>query len=80
MPAQSKRLRQWSIAATKGRSSPPPKRLAIKRFPKDSHKSMRDSVNPLWGYASFASMTNYDFPVIVFSIVAKTLKMKANTP
>jgi hypothetical protein len=41
---------------------------------------MRDLVNPLWGYASFTSMTCYDFPVIVFSIAAKTLKMKANKP
>ena len=41
---------------------------------------MRDLVNPLWGYASSASMTHYDFPVIVFSNVAETLKMKANKP
>jgi hypothetical protein len=41
---------------------------------------MRGLVNPLWGNAFFASMTHYDFPVIVFSNVAKTLKMKANKP
>jgi hypothetical protein len=80
MPDRSKFLRQWSIAAARGRISPPPKRLAIKRFQKDSRKSKRDSVNPLWGYASLTSTTHYDFPVIAFSIAAKTLKMKANNP
>jgi hypothetical protein len=39
---------------------------------------MRDSVNLLWGYASFTSMIDCHFPVTVFSIAAKTLKMKAN--
>jgi hypothetical protein len=76
----SKLLRQSSIAAARGRSPPPPKLAAIKRFPKDSHKPVLDLVNPLWGCGSFASIPLYDFPVIAFSIPATTLRIKANMP
>jgi hypothetical protein len=43
-----------------------PKLIATKHFPKDSHKAVLDLVNRMYGYASFASIRVYDFPVIAF--------------
>lgn len=79
MQKASNFLRQCSIATAKDRLSPPSKSLATERFPKDSHKSVFDLVNQMYGYASYGSIFFYNFPVIPFSIRRRTLRIKANT-
>jgi hypothetical protein len=73
-------LRQCSIATAKDSLSPPSRLLATEHFLKDSHKSLFDLVNQMYGYASSASIFAYNFPVIPFSNPIKTLKIKAYTP